>query len=148
MTTIVVDQEMMYIAADRMATSNDGDVACEYPKIRRTPHGLIACAGNEGPSTIFEEWFEYGAWDEPLPTMEQIEDYDSFTAIMLLDDGIWVADKFMRPYKIHSRWYAAGTGGPFAWAVLVAGCGIHKAMETAIKMDNNSGYGFDVEYFK
>ena len=60
----------------------------------------------------------------------------------------WVADKFMRPYEIHSRWYATGTGGPFAWAVLMAGCGIEKAMETALKMDPNSGFGFDLEYLE
>ncbi len=146
MTTIVVDAEMAYMAADRMATSNDGDVCCEYPKIRRCEKGLIASAGNEGPATIFEDWFENGEWDEPLEPMEQLEEYDSFTAVMLIDDQIWVADKFMRPYPIHSRWYAAGTGGPFAWAVLMAGCGIEKAMKTAIKMDPNSGFGHDIEY--
>ena len=149
MTTIVVDREMGYMAADRMATSNDGEVACEYPKIRKCGAGLIACAGHESPATIFEEWFEYGDWDKPLETMESIdEDYD-FTAVMLLPNcEIWLADKFMRPYEIHSRWYAAGSGGPFAWAVLMAGCGIEKAMNTAIKMDPNSGFGFDLEYLK
>ena len=147
MTTIVVDSEIGYIAADRMATSNDGDVACEYPKIRRGGDGLIACAGNEGPATIFEEWFLHDEWDEPLDSLGQLEEYDDFTAVILLNDGgIWVADKFMRPYQIHSRWYAAGSGGAFAWAVLMAGCGLEKAMETALKMDPNSGFGYDVEY--
>lgn len=149
MTTIVVDGEMGYMAADRQASSNDGEVACLCPKIRRCDAGLIACSGNEGPATIFEEWFEYGDWDSPLEPMETIdEDYD-FTAVMLLPNcEIWLADKFMRPYEIHSRWYAAGSGGPFAWAVLEAGCGIEKAMSTAIKMDPNSGFGFDLEYLE
>ncbi len=147
MTTIVVDSEMGYIAADRMATSNDGEVACEYPKIRKCGAGIIACAGHEGPATIFEEWFEFGEWHEPLLPMEGLDIGDDFTAVMLTPDSeIWLADKFMRPYEWHTRWYAAGTGGVIAWAILEAGCGIEKAMKTAIKMDPSSGFGFDVEY--
>jgi len=148
MTTIVVDGKMGYMAADRMATSNDCQVACEYPKIRRFDAGLIACAGNEGPSILFEEWFAYGDWDDPLVPMEMMYDEDSFTAVMLTNEGIFIADKFFRPYPIYSRWYATGTGGAFAWAVLEAGCGIEKAMTTAIKMDPNSGFGYDIEYLK
>jgi len=148
MTTIVVDGEMGFMAADRMATSNDGDVACEYPKLRKCGAGIIASAGHEAPATMFEEWFEHGDWDDPLDPLE-LGEADDFTAVMLLPNcEIWLADKFMRPYEIHTRWYAAGSGGVFAWAVLMAGCGIEKAMETAIKMDPNSGFGFDLEYLE
>jgi len=149
MTTIVVDREMGYIAADRMATSNDGEVACEFPKIRRCGAGLIACAGHESTGSMFEDWFEYGEWNEPLESLPGLEDEDDFTAVMLTPEcEIWIADKFMTPYQVHPRWYAAGTGGPFAWAVLMAGCGIDKAMNTAIKMDPSSGFGYDIEYIR
>ncbi len=158
MTTIVVDREMGYIAADRMSTSNDSEVAIECPKIHKLelPDGihLIACAGAEGSSQIFENWYESGDWEDPIDALNE----DDFTAIILTPDyDIWIADKFMCPYQLYPglphgkrrrRWYAAGTGGPFAWAVLWAGCGIDVAMETAIAMDPSSGYGFDIEYLE
>ena len=154
MTTIVVDGKMGYIAADRMATSNDCEVACEYPKIRvlQKPDGVhfLATAGYEGSGQIFEEWYEYefeeGADYEMLEPLEDMEEEDKFTTVILNADGeIWLADHFYRPYQVHSRWYCAGSGGPFAWAVLEAGCGIDKAMKTAIKMDPSSGFGYDIE---
>ena len=162
MTTIVVDREMGYMAADRMATSNDNDVAIECPKIREIEQAdgvhLMACAGNEGPAQVFEDWYTYGDWDEPLETMESTDYDEGFTAVILTPKSeIWLADKFMRPYQIfgglphgqkRSRWYCAGSGGAFAWAVLWAGCGIEKAMNAAIEMDPNSGYGFDVVFLK
>ena len=149
-TTIVVDRKMGYMAADRMATSNDCEVACEYPKIRTLELSdgthLMASSGHEASAQIFEEWHESES-EEYLDPLEDMEDIDKFTTIILNPDcEIWVADHFYRMYKIHSRWYATGTGGPFAWAVLMAGCGIDKAMNTAIKMDPNSGFGYDIEH--
>jgi len=149
MTTIVVDREMGYMAADRMTTSNDGGVAAEGPKIVRFDHGLIAYAGHEGSGQLFQDWYIDGNWDEPLDTMENTEFEDDFTAVILTNDyDVWLADKFMCPWIWHSRWYGAGSGGALAWAVLKAGCGIEKAMETAIDMDPNSGYGYDIEYLE
>lgn len=141
------------MAADRQATSNECDVAIECPKIRRVEMDdgvhLVASAGNEAPATIFEDWYAQGDWDEPPDDMSSIEDEDSFTTLILTPKSeIWVADKFCKPVRIHSRWYAIGSGGAFAWAVLVAGCGIDKAMETAIKMDPHSGFGFDVVFLE
>ena len=146
MTTIVVDSSMGFIAADRMATSNDCEVACEYPKIKRMKDvGLVASSGSEGPAQIVEDWIEFGDWDEPLDEMDVGD--DDFTVVILTEDcEIKIVDRFCRPYDVFSRWYATGTGGPFAWAVLEAGCGIKKAMTTAIKMDPNSGFGYDIEY--
>jgi hypothetical protein len=149
MTTIVVDQEMGYMAADRMITSNDGEYAipCDT-KIYAVEIGgdqyLVGLAGLESPGQIFLDWFTDGDWDEPLEPMEGMEETDAFTAIVLGPEGIQVADKFMRLTPIDYRWYAAGTGGPIAWAVLEAGCGIVKAMETAVRLDPSSGFGFDV----
>lgn len=130
-----------------MATSNDCDAAIVCPKIRQIEFDdeihLVACAGHEGPSMLFEEWYEFGDWDaDPI----EISEGEEFTAVILTPGGLFVADRFLRPYKIESRFYAAGTGGPFAWAVLAAGCGVAKAMETAIALDPNSDFGYDVEY--
>jgi len=75
-----------------------------------------------------------------------MEENDKFTTVILKPNcEIWVADHFYRPYRVHSRWYCTGTGGPFAWAILRAGCGIEKAMSTAIEMDPHSGFGYDIE---
>ena len=151
MTTIVVDQEMGYMAADRQAVSNDGDVIIECPKLLEieVPEGtcLVASSGNEGPATIVEKWIAEGDWDNPLDPWQSLDTEDEFTTLLLMPDcELWVIDKFCIPYRVKSRWYGTGTGGPFAWAILEAGLGIDKAMTTAIKMDPNSGLGYDILY--
>lgn len=151
MTTVIADQAMGYMAADFQITSNDGEFAipCET-KIYEVDIGgdeyLVGLAGLESPGQVFLEWFIDGDWEEPLPTMESMDENDEFTGIILGPEGIQVVDKFMRLIDIQHRWYAAGTGGPIAWAILEAGCGIQKAMETAVRLDPSSGFGFEVKY--
>lgn len=151
MTTIVADVSMGYMAADLQVTTNDGEVSisCDT-KIQRLELGgdlyLVGFAGNEGPAEVFMEWIENGEWDNPPEPMSHLDEEDSFTAIVLGPDGLFVADKFMRLTPVHHRWYAAGSGGTYAWAILEAGCGIDKAMQVAIKMDPYSGFGYQVKY--
>lgn len=149
MTTIVADRTLGVMAADRQSTSNDCDVACVYQKIRvielRDGIHLLASSGNEAPATLFEDWYEHGEIDEPLPTMEHLGDDDTFTTVILNPRReLWITDKFMRPYLWHGRRYATGTGGAFAWAILEAGCDVHVAMQTAIRMDPHSGFGYEI----
>ena len=155
MTTIVCNSEEGYMAADRMATSNDCDVATEYPKIRVVQKSdgvhLLATSGHEASGQIFEEWYEleYDEGEEykMLEPLEDMEEIDKFTTVILKPNReIWIADHFYRPYRVHSPVYCTGTGGPFAWAVIRAGCTIEKAMSVAIDMDPNSGFGYDIEY--
>ena len=149
MTTIVVDQKMGFMAADRQVTANDGQIpfACET-KIEEVDIGgdkyLVGLAGLEGPGLYFMEWFRDGDWDEPPEPIYDIYDEDDFSVLILGPQGIQVSDKFCRLSEIHHRWYAVGSGGGYAWAVLEAGCGIQKAMRAAIRMDPNSGFGFEV----
>ncbi len=149
MTTIVVDQEMGYMAADRMITSNDGEyaIACKT-KIFDIEIGgdqyLVGLAGLESSGQIFLDWFEEGDWDEPPDPLVGLDEDDAFSGIILGPQGVDIVDKFMRLTSVSHRWYALGTGGPIAWAILEAGCGIVKAMETAIRLDPSSGFGFHV----
>jgi hypothetical protein len=142
---------MGYMAADFQITSNDGEYAipCDT-KIYEVSIGgdlyLVGLAGLESPGQVFLEWFVDGDWDEPLPTMESIDADDDFTGIVLGPEGIQIVDKFMRLTNIQHRWYSAGTGGPIAWAILEAGCGIQKAMETAVRLDPSSGFGYEVKF--
>jgi ATP-dependent protease HslVU (ClpYQ) peptidase subunit len=149
MTTIVVDRDMGLMAADRMVTSNDGDVAISCStKIEHIDIGgdiyLVGMAGMEGPAEHFLEWFRNGDWDEPPSPWDNLE--DDYTIVILGPNGIQVADKYMRLYPIEHRWYGIGSGGGYAWAVLEAGCGVDKAMQTAIKMDPNSGFGYQIRH--
>lgn len=151
MTTIVADLTMGRMAADRRVTTNDGEILATCPcKIERLEIGgdeyLVGLAGLEGPGLIFMEWLEQGEWDEPPDPIYDIEDDDDFTILMLSAGEMWVVDKFMRMVPVHDRWYGIGTGGNLAWAVLMAGCGMHPAMQTAIKMDPSSGDGYDIWY--
>lgn len=151
MTTIVVDRDMGYMAADRQVTTNDGDLAisCET-KIEEIKIGgdlyLVGAAGMEGPAEHFLEWFREGDWDDPPSPWDSLDADDSFTILILGPKGIQVVDKFMRPITIYHRWYAVGSGGPIAWHILEAGVGIDKAMETALRLDPNSGFGYQIRH--
>lgn len=140
---------MGFMAADRQVTTNDGEImiACET-KIERIGEYLVGAAGLEGPAEHFLEWMRFGDWDDPPSPWETLSDEDSFSILILGPEGIFVVDKFMRMTPIHHRWYAVGTGGPLAWAVLEAGCGIDLAMETALRLDPSSGFGFQVRHRK
>jgi ATP-dependent protease HslVU (ClpYQ) peptidase subunit len=147
MTTIIADREMGYMSGDRRVTSNDGEVIMTCPtKVYRVDIGgdqyLVGLAGLEGPGLIFLDWFEYGDWDEPPEPMSDLSEEDDFSALILSERGMWTVGKFMRMDEVFDRWYAIGSGGVAAWAVLMAGCGHRKAMETAIRMDSSSGGGF------
>jgi len=153
MTTIVADKTMCYMAADRMVTTNDGEIAisCET-KIEEVSIGgdlyLVGLAGLEGPGLYFLEWFKDGSWDEP-PEPISVDAGEEFSILILgphTDPQIQVADRFCRLSRIDHRWYAVGSGGTHAWAILEAGVGVDKAMATAIKMDPNSGFGYQVRH--
>ncbi len=151
MTTIVADQKMGYMAGDKMVTSNDGEMAMTCPtKIEEVTIGgdlyLVGISGHEGPGYLFLDWFESGDWDEPLDAMDLEEEHDFSVLILSKHEGLQLVDRFMRPYPLHNRWYAIGTGGVVAWPILEAGCGIQKAMETACRLDPSSGFGFDVKF--
>lgn len=153
MTTIVVDAKVGYMAADRKVTTNDCDVAIPCnTKIEAIYVGgdryLVGAAGMEGPAEHFLEWFREGEWDDPPEPWDSLEEDDSFSIVLLGPNGISVVDKFMRMIPIDYRYYGAGSGGPFAWAILEAGCGIDKAMSTALRMDPNSGFGYQVRYLE
>ena len=151
MTTIVVDRKVGFIAADRRFTSNDCDVIMDDgDKIRKVKvyghtHYLASC-GYESTSLIAEDWYENGDPNERPDPIDTDEDTAFTTVILTHDSRILLLDRYLRPYEIHHRFYAVGSGGPFAWAVLEAGCGIEKAMRTAIKMDGGSGAPFEVAY--
>lgn len=147
MTTIAVDARRGLIGADCMATSNDCDVAIPCKKISRVFsddwQGWVASSGNEAPALMVETWLQ-GTADQPDFT--SIDDEDSFTTVILTDEReIWLVDKFCYPYMIYSDFYATGTGGSFAWAILEAGLELEAALEVAIRLDPHSGMGVQIE---
>ena len=151
MTTIIVDSRVGVMGADRRQVSNDSDIvmqgACKINKIELDDGiHLVACSGHESPAAIFLEWYEWGDDDKPLDALELNEDEDEgFEGVVLTPQAdILIADRFMVPYKIPDRFYGSGTGGPYAWSVLKAGCGIEKALKTAISLDPFSGEGYDI----
>ena len=148
MTTIVCDREVGYMAADRLQTGNDCGERIECRKIETVELAdgfhLVGCSGHEGPAQWFLEWYRDS--DEDHDPLDLAED-EEFTAVILTPKcEIIVCDRWMAPYRVLSRYYAIGSGGSFALGVLTAGCGVEKAMQTAIELDPNSGFGYDVVY--
>ncbi len=151
MTTIVVDSHVGFMAADRRQVSNCVEAVMECGKIKQIEleNGihLVGCSGHEGPAEIFLDWYEFGDSGECLDPVDLDLDEEDFEAVILTPVGdILVVDRFMNPYKIEGRFYCSGSGAPFAWGVLQAGCGIEKAMGAALALDAHSGGGYDIVY--
>lgn len=151
MTTIAVDSNVGVMAADRRQVSNVGDIIMEGEcKIKQVELSdgvhLVACSGHESPAAIFLDYYEHGDEYETPDILELDDDKEEdFEAVILTPKGdILIADRFMVPWSIPDRFYCSGSGGPYAWAVLKAGCGMEKAMVTAISLDPFSGDGWDV----
>ena len=149
MTTILIDSKVGFIAADRRHTDNEyttilsGAVKIKTARIGGHTH-YMASSGHESTGAIMEDWYAHGEWD--ADPMDIDEGFESTTLVLTHDGRILEIDRYLRPQEIPHRFAATGSGGLIARSVLEAGCGVLKAMRTAIKLDNGSGYPFDVFY--
>ncbi len=149
MTTLVADAKAGFMAADFQVTYGDFATRCETKIYEVETEGgdlyLVGLAGTEMPGFLFLEWFRTGDWESP-PEPMSLDDDEAFTAVILGPDGIQIADKYMRPAPVPCRWYTEGTGGAYALAIMEAGCDVFTAMETSLRLDPNSGFGYEIKY--
>lgn len=147
MTTVAVDRLVGVMGADRRQTSNDHGVPMSCGKIEAVEVeggvALVGCAGDEGPISLFLDWYQYDDDENPEP-IDLDEDEDFSAVILMPDHTIMVCDRYLRPYEVNNRYYCIGSGGAFAWGALAGGCDMRKAIEVAIACDPYSGNGYDI----
>ena len=110
----------------------------DYPtvKIVRRKKQVIGAAGHAGDCTRFIKWASTEFSDkEPKWSLPE-GDEDSVIGLILKDDGIYIwTQGDPEPEKVESTFYAVGSGGKAARAVMHMGGDPIKAVEIACLVD-------------
>lgn len=128
MTTITIKDGVM--VGDTQAT---GAYHSRVRKIARTPDGsLIGACGNVDECQGIAAWLVGGSEGKP-PSMS------NSTVLMLRADGtIWLAEQAFRPYRVHSKFAAIGSGSAVAMGAMEAGASALQAVKIAAKHDGGT----------
>jgi hypothetical protein len=129
MTTIISDG--LAIAADSLTVSRFKFQGPNKKIFRLKDGSLIGMAGHSICWQPVMDWLNGGE----RPTFKKAE----FAALILKKNGdlLYVDDELHTDKLIGP--YAIGSGAPFAMGALLAGADLRKAVNVAIKLDENSG---------
>lgn len=139
MTTIAWDGKSL--AADKRM--GFGTEFATVTKIARAHGCLIGWAGGSALGKAMFNWFEMGRNPADYPASQR-DDAKCGTFIVIGPSGC-VSQYSQEPYPIHveEKFYAIGSGSPFASAAMFLGCDARRAVEVACALDMNSGNGID-----
>lgn len=120
------------LAADSQTTS--GTTKATWPKLFRLPDGrAVAFAGDYGSGFRFVECLRAGDPYSP----RQGED---FIAIVMRKDGsAWLYENGALHGRIKDKFYAIGSGAPFALGAMTAGATARGAVKAAAQFDCYTG---------
>lgn len=137
MTVIVALPDRML--SDSICTN--GDVNFPSVKIYRYKGALVGCAGNVPSIEKFLRWY-MGPRKKPI----QLEDSDSFAAVVVDKRGIWDYGNSSLPDKVLRDYHGIGVGWPAAHAAMLAGASAHRAIEISCQVTHLCG--LPVQEFK
>lgn len=143
MTVIAWDGN--WLAADRRMNGGTGYQNASVTKIKRLPSGaLLGCYGGMSFCQAIFAWMEAGA-DPELADENWFEHEEMGAQAILIapDRTIWLHEHVI-PIPIESPFYAVGSGGAYATAVMHLGYDARKAVEVASTYDSECGNGVDV----
>ena len=128
MTTIACSADEGVMISESKTT--DGDVKWKSNKIERIRGSLIGGAGDCGEIEKFMKWFRVRGRKPQLN--------DSFNALELSVDGLFLWDKKLSPYPPGQEFHAIGTGSKAAIAARLMGADCKRAVEIACEVDDAS----------
>lgn len=125
------------LASDTQMT--DGNIKSSGRKLHyvKDKAAWVGVAGAVCDCQKFLRWFADVAEEDE----EFDEDEDDFVALVMYDDGkveCWTADLKKDVLEV-GEFYAIGSGGPAALAAMHMGADARKAVETAARVDLNTG---------
>lgn len=137
MTTIAADFKAGRMVAD--SKCNVGDTWFPVKKIVRHGAELIGIAG---PVKEEEDWLRWYTSTKrgAAPKLSSLE------ALVLRKEGLFLISSDLSEIKVDEGFFAIGTGGPAARAVLYHGGSLEEAVEIACRIDNNSGGALQAEH--
>lgn len=132
MTTIAYRDGVL--AADSLVTLGSTKVHGSYQKIRRIGDYLIGTAGSVADCQAFVVWLKEG--DDTLPPPK-----GEYGALVVGPQGKVreIENGSVLPSPRGAKFFALGSGGPFALAAMYAGATAAEAVKIAAKIDTNTG---------
>lgn len=132
MTTICYRDGVL--AADSLVTLGSTKVHGSYQKIRRIGDYLIGTAGSVAACQAFVEWLKEGDDTHAPPKGE-------YGALIVGPRGVVreIENGSVLPRPRGAKFFALGSGGPFALAAMYAGASATEAVKIAAKIDTNTG---------
>ena len=132
MTTIAYRDGVL--AADSLVTLGSTKAHGSYQKIKRIGDCLVGTAGSVADCQAFVHWLQAGDDDKPPPKGE-------YSALIIGPNGqvreLECGNIMPRPRG--AKFFALGSGGPFALAAMYAGATATEAVKIAAKIDTNTG---------
>lgn len=132
MTTIVYRDGVL--AADSLATMGDTKIHGRYMKIRRIGTHLVGTAGSVADSENFINWLKHGEEGDLPPK-------GNYSALIVDPRGRVreIENGSVLPVPRGAKFFAIGSGAPYAMGALYAGASAAEAVKIAAKIDTNTG---------
>lgn len=132
MTTIAYRDGVL--AADSLVTLGSTKAHGSYLKIRRIDGYLVGTAGSVADCQAFTQWLKAGDDTHPPPKGEYVAlIVDPRGKVREIENGS------VLPCPRGAKFFALGSGGPFALAAMYAGASAQDAVKIAAKIDTNTG---------
>lgn len=119
----------------------DGDQQWLVDKVERIGDALYAAAGDASDAEKFYAWIRRGKRGK-RPDLDE-----SFDALVLTKDGLFLYDKGLYPMKLLNE-HAIGSGAKAARGALLAGAAPERAVEIACQVDAGSSGPVRVFYLE
>lgn len=132
MTTIVYRDGVL--ASDSLATIGETKVHGRYQKIRRIGDYLVGTAGSVADGQTFVNWLKHGSEEDPPPN-------GSYSALIIDPRGRVreIENGSVLPVPRGAKFFAIGSGAPYALAAMYAGATAAEAVKIAAKIDTSTG---------
>lgn len=132
MTTIAYREGVL--AADSLVTLGSTKVHGSYQKIRRIGGFLIGTAGSVAACQSFIDWVKAGDDEDPPPKGE-------YNALIVDPRGKVreIENGSVLPVPRGAKFFAIGSGAPYALAAMYAGASAIDAVKIAAKIDTSTG---------
>jgi ATP-dependent protease HslVU (ClpYQ) peptidase subunit len=132
MTTIAYRDGVL--ASDSLVTLGNTKVHGRYQKIRRLGGYLIGTAGSVAACQNFIDWVKAGDDEDPPPKGE-------YSALVIDPKGRVreMENGNVLPVPRGARFFAIGSGAPYALAAMYAGATATEAVKIAAKIDTSTG---------
>lgn len=132
MTTIAYRDGVL--ASDSLVTLGSTKVHGSYQKIRRVGGHLIGTAGSVAACQSFIDWVRCGDDESPPPKGE-------YNALIIDPRGRVreMENGSVLPVPRGAKFFAIGSGAPYALAAMYAGASATEAVKIAAKIDTSTG---------